>query len=352
MENKVELGGAFNICLNNLQIENENLFEYFKEFNVQWYDYGRSAIRNIPIDKNKKVLLPEYICESVINCFDKSKIRFYKIDKQFNIDLENVLSQIDEEVGSILHYFGFLQDESIIDAIKERAQYYEITIIEDTTQSLFSPHKLFGNYTIASVRKWLQIPMGGMLYTTRDNTLPDIDGYIVNQNNSKAYGMILKDMFLKTDYDTNLKYREIFSETENEIDQRDQIYMISDFTKFLISCININNLIVKRKQNAKQLSEGLKKIGIQEIRCYKQNECSLAFPLRVKKRDDFRNYLMENRIYCAVHWPFDGMKAEKRINGLYNSETLISLPIDQRYGKEEIDYMLDVISKYGGELSF
>lgn len=164
--------------------------------------------------------------------------------------------------------------------------------------------------------------------------------------------MILKDMFLKDGYDTNLKYREIFLQSEDNINHLTGICGISDFAKFLIRCESIGNLINKRKSNMLKLSNGLREIGINGIREFGSMECPLAYPLRIKNRDAFRRYLMDNRIYCAVHWPFDGFKPKERLNGIHNAKTLISLPIDQRYGDKEIDYLLYTINKYGGDLSF
>ena len=196
----------------------------------------------------------------------------------------------------------------------------------------------------------MAVHMGGILYTT-SKELPEIQHCQANTNNIKACGMILKDMFLKGDYDTNLKYREIFMKSENSINNTD-VFTISDFAKFLICCQSIETLVNKRKSNVLKLSQGLKKIGINGIKTFDSTECPLVFPLRVKNRDVFKEYLMNNRIYCAIHWPFDGFKPEERANGINNANSLISLPVDQRYEDEEIRYLIDVISKYGGELSF
>lgn len=352
MVNKIELGSEFNISLNDLQVVDDNLFTYLNEYDVQWYDYGRTAIKQIPVPAGKKILLPEFICESVIACFDKCLISFYRVDDEFYIDIDSLLDKIDDSVGCIYiaHYFGFLQRQSDLEIIKKAAAKHEIIIIEDTTQSLFSKHQLCGNYVVSSIRKWMAVPMGGVLYTTRGRLRAS--HYQTNIDNTKAYGMILKDMFLKSGYDTNLKYQEIFAQSEDKINYITNTHTISDFTKFLISCESIEKLISKRKANVSRLSDGLREIGINGIREFNSMECPLTYPIRVKNRDNFRRYLMDNRIYCAIHWPFDGFKPEERQNCIYNSETLISLPIDQRYGDKEIDYLIDVISKYGGELLF
>lgn len=168
MVNKIELGSEFNISLNNLQIVDDNLFTYLNGYNVQWYDYGRSAIRHIPVPAGKKILLPEFICESVIDCFNKDLISFYGVDDEFYINIDSLLDKIDDSVGCIYiaHYFGFLQKTGDLEMIKKIAANHGIIIIEDTTQSLFSSHQLCGDYAISSIRKWMAVSMGGVLYTT------------------------------------------------------------------------------------------------------------------------------------------------------------------------------------------
>jgi hypothetical protein len=70
----------------------------------------------------------------------------------------------------------------------------------------------------------------------------------------------------------------------------------------------------------------------------------------VPDRDDFRKYLMENSIYCAVHWPFDGLAREERPLAVSLSNNILSLPIDQRYGEKEMAYLANVIDAYKGRL--
>ena len=72
----------------------------------------------------------------------------------------------------------------------------------------------------------------------------------------------------------------------------------------------------------------------------------MVYPIRIRNRDKLRKYLMYHRIYCAVHWPFDGCQMESRLMAKRNAEELLSLPIDQRYGAKEIDYLCEVLSKY------
>ena len=61
---------------------------------------------------------------------------------------------------------------------------------------------------------------------------------------------------------------------------------------------------------------------------------------------------MDHRVYCAVHWPFDETRKEERPMGREWAGKLISLPVDQRYGEEEMVYLADMIHHYGGDLIF
>lgn len=349
----MELGSEFNLSLNDLKKSDNNIFSYFCDYNVQWMDYGRSAIRHIPLPTDKMILLPEFLCESVILCFHKEQVKFYNIDRTFNIDEEDLFKKWDNSVGIvyICHYFGYLQNPKVLQKIRNYADERGCIVIEDTTQSLFSDHVTCGDYMVASIRKWMPIPQGGMLYTNRGE-MPSLLDIPVNDDNFRTYGMILKDLFLKKKYDTNAMYREIFCRCEEKIDLSIDIKQVSQFTKFLIECVDINLLKEKRRQNYFRLQKELKKIELFPIRELAENECPFVYPMRVNNRDKFRRYLMDNRIYCAVHWPFDNIHSKARVNARYNAETLLSLPIDQRYDFTEIDYMIDVIKRYGGELLF
>ena len=83
----MELGSEFHLDLSSLSKKQDNLFEYLKEYkDLFLYDSGRSAIREFAalLHDEDEVLLPEYICESVINCFDINRVQFYRIKKKIS----------------------------------------------------------------------------------------------------------------------------------------------------------------------------------------------------------------------------------------------------------------------------
>lgn len=347
----MELGSEFDLNLSELTVTKNNLFEYLSDYNCIYTDSGRSALKLVSKNLNE-VLLPEFTCESVSDCFNKDKLKFYSIDEYCAIDLESLKNNITENTDCIfiMHYFGVLQNEETLSEIRRLADEHNIMIIEDTTHSIFSKTSTIGDYMIASIRKWMPISLGGVLYSK--NKLPDVDGIKKSSDNDRLYGMTLKNLFLNDILDCNSTYRNIFSNSEKNLDNKEEVELMSDLNRFIISCFDINDLKSKRKSNYEYILEKMKDSGIKPIASVTNDECPFVFPIRVINRNDFRIYLMENNIYCAVHWPFDGLKKEERKMAEYNAETLISLPVDQRYDKEEMDYLIKVIQSYGGELIF
>lgn len=353
---RIELGSEFDLSPNDFKIKTNNLWGYMKEYEVQWYDSGRSAIKAIAYSKEKTVLLPEYICESVIRCFSESRVLFYRITENFDIDEEDILAKLDENVGVVYvcHYFGFVQRETLMKKIRDRAVQVKAVFVEDTTQSFFSGQNLIGDLGVMSIRKWMPVSQGGVLYAKRPGMLDEERYQSLGKSfhNERTLGMMLKNIFLREVCDTNQIYRSIFERYEEELDKKTTIEKMSDLADLQMQCVDISEMIKKRKENARYLTKALERMNIKCIKRYDERECPFAFPMRVSNRDSFRNYLIKNQIYCAVHWPVDEFMTEEREQAKCNAEQLISLPIDQRYGEMELDYMIETIGKYGRDLSF
>ena len=71
----------------------------------------------------------------------------------------------------------------------------------------------------------------------------------------------------------------------------------------------------RRRHDYARLKDALARLGVSPkvlICRIAEDACPLVLPVRVKDRDALRRRLMEHRIYCAVHWPFDGVQADER----------------------------------------
>ena len=346
----MELGSNFELDITQLSYKQDNIFNYLKDYHAVYTDSGRSALKILDKTLNKGiVLLPAYICESVIDVYKKdNQIRFYKINPDMTIDIDDLKSKMDSQVTVVylMHYFGSVQNNEVLKYLENTKKKRGYTIIEDTTHSIFTKKRTVGDYCVCSLRKWFPITDGGVLYTEKNVTDTfDMTEYQKNYFVDSLEAMILKKYYIQYGVDCNSIYREIFAKSEQRLDMQTEIYQISDISKSILECISITQLQEKRKKNYWQLKGKLKNIPVKDV-LSTDNFVPLVYPVYVENRNQFRQYLMENKIYCAVHWPLAGTGMENDSDAVKIYENIISLPIDQRYESMHIEYLAQVIEAY------
>jgi dTDP-4-amino-4,6-dideoxygalactose transaminase len=128
-----------------------------------------AGIKALGISSGDKVLLPAYNCGVEIDPFKHFGIEtgYYRIYKNLQIDLDDLLQRIDGGVKAILitHFLGFPQP---INEIKKICTEKKLCLIEDCAHAFLSNShgKALGSYgdiSIFSLLKTLSVPNGGVL---------------------------------------------------------------------------------------------------------------------------------------------------------------------------------------------
>lgn len=339
----MELGSNFELDISSLTEQQDTVFEYLGELNSIYTDSGRSALKllNKLIPKGK-ILLPVYICESIIQTFNKEfDVQFYQINEDLSVDIEDIEQKLDDTVVAVylLHYFGKIQNGSTLSYLQKKKELQDFIIIEDTTHSLLTSKITIGDYCICSLRKWFAIPDGGVLYSRR-KLLVGHESDLRNKGISQVLGaMILKYFSIKNNVLCNQIYRSIFVEEEERLDRQEEVLGISDISRALLKCYSLNEVSQKRLANFQLLKNELRPYNISPI--YDESDfIPFTFPIFVSDRDKFRQLLNQKNIYCAVHWPIknETLKKNKVVSGI--AKDIISLPMDQRYAEEHIEYLI------------
>ena len=349
----MELGGEFYLDLNTLSKKKYSVEACLSGEHPLYFDSGRSALRYaVRSLRSGTILLPEYICDSVITAFSGHALRFYRLTPSLEIDMDDLLSKLNGEVSAVflMHYFGAVQPRAILEQLEAARLRYGFSIVEDTTHSVFSVRRTIGDLCVCSLRKWFALPGGGALYGP---ALADRDSFSLlprKTDDRRACGMVCKSLFLDGTLDCNAEYLNIFRKTEDALDAQTGLYQISDFSRFLLRTVDAGALAVRRKHNYARLKDALAQLGVPPICRLAEDACPLVLPVWVKDRDALRRRLMEHRIYCAVHWPFDGVQADERPLARELVAHMLSLPIDQRYDTAHIDYLMDTIDTCKGLL--
>lgn len=176
----MEIGSVIELDIKELFKENKNkLYFPFMEFSeykyTKFFNTGRSSIeylyKSFDSSKNykKSVLVPNYICDSVTDAIKRAgfECEYFKINSDLSINLKDLKKKITSETSSVFicHYFGTFLSNKEVKFLKE-IQSNGVTIIEDLSHALYTSNKekiAFGDYIVASIRKWLPIPDGAVL---------------------------------------------------------------------------------------------------------------------------------------------------------------------------------------------
>ena len=300
---------------------------------------GRTALDLIIRDLKasgsfKSIMLPSYCCNSMIEPFVRNDIEvsFYRVSHQ-RIDFpEN-----DKDAVLLLDYFGYVDDQitKIANRAKENGQF----VIYDATHYL-GEREIAADYNFRSYRKWFfcnyasAIKKNGfwkIALPTHTNST-----YIKYRNKAAE----LKEEFIVKGAGEKETFLNMFSNAE-ELLERDYLYYLGEKTE-----CNVNYIAEARRANARRLIKGIR--GINEITLWRERIADIDTPLFVpilvedNIRNKLRKYLVENQIYCPVHWPLTELHSN--LNEVFDSE--LSLICDQRYSFDEIDREIEVIRNF------
>ena len=333
------IGGEFQIAVADvLNAQNR----HFEAPNVYAYSSGRAALYQIlKYLKQEKgishVLLPDYLCSSVlVPTKDLSlEYTFYPIDEQLDlIETEFKNRYKKDSVVLLINYFGLKDLSNQIKTIRGIDR--NAIIIEDDVQAYYEFKKPLNevDFKFTSLRKTFAVPDGGLVKTKHH--LPKV----ITPNTFgqyKAAAALLKSM-REGNFNDQI-YLELFEKGEALIDSEQNCGM-SQIAEKLYSFMNEDHVKVRRLNNARYLIDELKKIGIEPLLPLKEDYVPLFVPIILKNRDKIRKTMFQKEIYCPVHWPLDGMEIKR---GEQMAKEELSLIIDQRYGRKEMDEISSVL---------
>ena len=294
---------------------------FFK--NKLLFNSGRSACVYYLRQKGiKHIWVPYYICGDFIETLRKNDIdvNLYHLDKDLEIKAD---IGVDEAILYV-NYFGCKEDY-----IKKISDTYS-TLIIDNSQAFFN--KQIGDLpTFYSVRKFFGVPDGGILMAEEDLTDPKLDDY-----QSHEY---CQHLIKQLDVNSTYGYTDFRNNEERII--AEGLYGMSKLSKQIMGSFDLELVKEKRLENFSFLKKHL-----EDRNQFKLSTPSLFhFPFMTERAADLRTYLVKNNIYTPMLWadqlPVIDATWEKQL-----IENIVHLPIDQRYGLEEMEYIVDKILEF------
>lgn len=341
-----KIGGEFEINPSYLKHD-------IKDFNPKGFLFssGRIALHVI-LDflKTKKnideILLPEYLCESIIKTSQNNnfKISFYQLDQNFDINRQFFPKDLKNKAILIINYFGLKKTADDIAYIKDNTE--NCPIILDNVQAFFEMfNATAADFSFASFRKFFPVPDGGWLIVKNENFYFEYSNSNTLFLNKKLLGGILKYFSSIASIEDEI-YLKLLEEGEKDIDDNKTITTISKESINILSNLNIhfNEIARQRKVNTIFVLEQLKCLDIKFLFPFnKIINAPLAIPIKIKNRDIIRQRLNENKIYLPVHWPVPIEYSNTLKFGNRISKDELSIIVDQRYSPSILQRIFDVL---------
>jgi hypothetical protein len=305
---------------------------------------GRQCYKVLNDKLKGKILFPAYACESMIQNIGKDRIIYYDVDYNLDIDFHSIS---DEDINSAeafvyINYYGFSQSKKNLEKIQKLKE-KNILIVEDITHSAFSGFEFIGDVLICSIRKWFGIEGLGILYTNKFD-FTDLEFCDENTFSSLRYkGFMEKESFLNGK-DVNKIYLETFANAEDYANHFMEISRSTSAAMCRFYNYDYEQMIKKRRENYLFLEKNLLTNNVYQIKKLNQ-ETPLFFPVYAKHRDDLRQYLIKNNIFCPIHWPkLDSIDSHFAVHQLLDN--ILSIPIDQRYDINDMTRIIETITDF------
>lgn len=275
----------------------------------------------------RKIYLPYYTCDSILTPVKTLNIdyEFYHIDKDFHIS-----GNIKVGKGEVLlytNYYGLMEGYA-----NEVACKYSPNVIIDNTQAFFSK-PLAHTDTFNTCRKYFGVPDGAYLFT---DAVLETD---IPQDYSTSRMKAVLDRLDKSPEEAFQEYHEC-EQTLRESGMR----RMSKLTRSIMCSIDYNDVASRRLRNYHTLDNALADSNELHF-TLSDGIIPMVYPYYCHK-EGLRQRLINNKVYIAKYWNNVIGWAGKDCLEADLTENLLPLPVDQRYGREEMEYIIDTIKNF------
>lgn len=287
---------------------------------------GRNCLEYVlRVRRYKKVFVPYYTCEAVMEPINKLGVpyEFYHIDIHFEIRDRFTLKE--GEALLYTNYFGLKQRY-----VEQLAKRIGSRLIVDNTQAFYTK-PLPGIDTFYTCRKFFGVSDGAYLYCDKE-----IDEEI---EQDYSYDRVVH-LVQRIDLSAEEGFKD-FRRVEDGLDNQ-TIRKMSKLTQRMMHGIDYKAAAQRRRANYLMLQDALGKENNLNLPL-EDDAVPMAYPFLVPMTG-LREKLIENKIFVARYWPnvLDWTTVDSFEFLL--ASWMLPLPIDQRYGKDEMYRIIKIVN--------
>lgn len=306
----------------------------------------------------KRCLMPAYMCDSVFLPFLHRgwELVFYSVDRELETAGEEIFRlALEKDPGLVfIHpYYGTDTCWGLrrqLSALRRSG----VMVMEDVTQAYYLPETgKDADFIVGSLRKWYAVPDGGFVASDlpiAEDVLLDGEAYA----RERLAPLVRKWEYLKDEgapkEERQKRKAEFYTKNralEEELDHYEGVRRLSQLSVHILSEVDEEAARQRRAENYSYLYEkigGMKRLWPILM---KGDEAPLYFAVYAKERDELQRFLGERDIYAPVLWPVGELnRDELRGDEAYIFEHMLAFPVDQRYGIEQMEQIVQTLALY------
>ena len=324
----------------------KTLYNFYPHANL--YADGRQALIHLYHTQGwQRLWVPEYFCYDVVESLKEAglDLRFYADYPGYSGD-ERTLDATQRNghfkpTDAILrvNYYGMR-------SYRSSEKFSVAAVVEDHTHDLIGGWAMnsHADWCIASLRKTLPIPEGGILWSPVGLKLPEPPAQSDENEQVAATrweAMKLKARYLAGENVEKAAFRAGYVNTEPYFDTA-PVSALDEGSKEYLHSFDIQDWYKRKRENWEILrdikKEGVRVLGFDNYGCY---PFSLVLVIDFQTdRDRIRKALIEHQIYPAILWNIPTPTDSE----LYKfSRGMLSIHCDARYTREDIVTMKSII---------
>ena len=296
------------------------------------FNLGRTAfvwlLQNIEHDR---VFVPEYICDSVPSSAEKAgfDVVRYELDDELRPVWGAEGAPKDNDILYLVSYYGQLTE----DRIKEQHAKHPLLIVDNAQAFYDAPLKEPGIHTIYTPRKYFGVSDGG--YVASD-ILAGYDSLPEDRSGGR-----MKHLTGRLEEDARSHYSEMLEVSDTFADEIPR--KMSKLTENILKATDYDFVRERRLSNYRILKDLLPGDNV-----FTRNEpsCPFAYPYYHKDGIRLRKHLAEKNIFVPTNWSYLIKKLPEGSLGYDWSANILPLPVDQRYGEEEMKIIAEAVLSY------
>jgi hypothetical protein len=309
-----------------------------------WHS-GRHALRALlRALRPSRVLFPSFYCQDVLDAADGVEVRAYALGPE---DARVDAASLDLRPGDVLvvtNTFG-LRAAPPIELVPDG-----VVLVEDHTHDPMSAwaRSSTADFAFASLRKWLPVPDGGVLWSPRGEAVPEPPTFDPERHArfasitlDRLTGMLLKQRYLGGEAVSKDAFRARAIAGEAAIGRGDPAPM-SPVSRAFLDVLPAPAWRAVRASNHDAFASALAELpGARLLTSTSGGRVPYAAVLCFDdpaKRDAVRSRLVEQRIYPAVLWPIDADRAPGIPPAHVElSRRILCIHCDHRYGPSDME---------------